>query len=69
MFAQRLNDLTRDTSGPDGIAALVVTALGPDDSYYICWKTLSGQYKQGKHEDSLPSLKRRVKTRATMLTR
>jgi hypothetical protein len=48
MFARRLDELTRDTSGPEGIAALVVTALGPNDSYYICWKTIGGQYKQGE---------------------
>jgi hypothetical protein len=51
MFARRLDELARDTTGPNSIAALVVTALGPDDSYYICWKTVSGDYKQGN--DSL----------------
>ncbi|KAH6651757.1 hypothetical protein BKA67DRAFT_571839 [Truncatella angustata] len=47
MLSQRLEELSRDPSDPNGIAELVVTALGTAGSYYICWKTRSGQYKQG----------------------
>ena len=47
MLAAHLNDLANDSNGPDALAALVVTALGPDNSFYICWKTKAGEYKQG----------------------
>ncbi|KAI0477531.1 hypothetical protein GGR56DRAFT_692188 [Xylariaceae sp. FL0804] len=33
----------------DGLAELVVTALGSSGSHYVCWKTHSGQYKQRSH--------------------
>lgn len=41
--------MSKDPNDPDGIAELSVTALGPRGSFYICWKTPSGQYKQDGH--------------------
>ncbi|KFA53713.1 hypothetical protein S40293_10743 [Stachybotrys chartarum IBT 40293] len=34
---------------PDGIAELVVTALGTNGRHYLCWKTRSGAYRQHRH--------------------
>lgn len=47
MLSTRLQELSRDPSDPDGIAELVVTALGSQGSFYICWKTPSGEFRQG----------------------
>ena len=47
MLSKRLEELSRDPSNPDSIVELAVTALGPQGSFYICWKTRSGQYQQG----------------------
>ncbi|KAI2462813.1 hypothetical protein F4781DRAFT_172239 [Annulohypoxylon bovei var. microspora] len=46
MLADILQDLANDTSDSDGVAQLVVTALGSCGQHYICWKTHSGEYKQ-----------------------
>ncbi|KAI0019195.1 hypothetical protein F4780DRAFT_793691 [Xylariomycetidae sp. FL0641] len=35
--------------GSEGIAELVVTALGTDGRHYICWKTPSGEFRQQSH--------------------
>ncbi|KAK7956385.1 uncharacterized protein PG986_005607 [Apiospora aurea] len=49
MLSKRLEELSRDPSNPDSIVELAVTALGPQGSFYICWKTRSGQYQQDSH--------------------
>jgi len=49
MLAAHLNELAKDSNGQDALASLVVTALGPDNSFYICWKTKAGEYKQGRY--------------------
>lgn len=48
MISERLDALSRED------AELVVTALGSQRSFYLCWKTPDGRYHQGKpaHEVS-----------------
>ncbi|KAI1099985.1 hypothetical protein F4804DRAFT_63659 [Jackrogersella minutella] len=46
MLADILHDLANDTGDADGVAQLVVTALGSCGQHYICWKTHSGEYRQ-----------------------
>ncbi|KAI0827802.1 hypothetical protein F5Y06DRAFT_227066 [Hypoxylon sp. FL0890] len=46
MLADILHSLANDTSDSDGVAQLVVTALGSCGQHYICWKTHSGEYRQ-----------------------
>ncbi|KAI1410451.1 hypothetical protein F5Y13DRAFT_167788 [Hypoxylon sp. FL1857] len=46
MLADILHSLANDTSDADGVAQLVVTALGSCGQHYICWKTHSGEYRQ-----------------------
>ncbi|KAI1141724.1 hypothetical protein F5Y05DRAFT_271763 [Hypoxylon sp. FL0543] len=46
MLADILHSLASDTSNSDGVAQLVVTALGSCGQHYICWKTQSGEYRQ-----------------------
>ncbi|KAI2633117.1 hypothetical protein GGS26DRAFT_67630 [Hypomontagnella submonticulosa] len=49
MLADILHSLANDASDSDGVAQLVVTALGSCGQHYICWKTHSGEYKQQSH--------------------
>ncbi|ETS84887.1 hypothetical protein PFICI_02912 [Pestalotiopsis fici W106-1] len=49
MLSKRLEELSQNPDDPNGIAELSVTALGPRGSFYICWKTPSGQYRQDGH--------------------
>ncbi|KAI0130064.1 hypothetical protein BJ170DRAFT_298673 [Xylariales sp. AK1849] len=53
MLSKRLEELSQDPGNPNGIAELVVTALGTQGSFYISWKTPSGRYEQDSH--GLPS--------------
>ncbi|KAL7622028.1 hypothetical protein AAE478_007529 [Parahypoxylon ruwenzoriense] len=46
MIADLLHSLTNDTGDSDGVAQLVVTALGSCGQHYVCWKTQSGEFKQ-----------------------
>ncbi|OTB01889.1 hypothetical protein M426DRAFT_323113 [Hypoxylon sp. CI-4A] len=46
MLADILHSLANDTSDSDGVAQLIVTALGSSGQHYICWRTLSGEYRQ-----------------------
>ncbi|KAH8661848.1 hypothetical protein BX600DRAFT_303437 [Xylariales sp. PMI_506] len=52
MLSRRLEELSQQDDH-NSIAELVVTALGTRGSYYICWKTPVGRYKQDSH--GLPS--------------
>lgn len=47
-FYERLSAISTDSSDGDGMTELVVAALGSFGRYYICWKTRSGEYKQGQ---------------------
>ncbi|KAM0816534.1 hypothetical protein AB5N19_02336 [Seiridium cardinale] len=49
MLSKRLEELSKDPDDRNSIAELVVTALGTQGSYYLCWKTKSGQYQQDGH--------------------
>ncbi|KAI1494872.1 hypothetical protein F5X96DRAFT_614808 [Biscogniauxia mediterranea] len=49
MFADLLHSMSDDANDAEGIAELVVTALGTSGRHYICWKTRSGEYKQRSH--------------------
>ncbi|KAI5923484.1 hypothetical protein F4810DRAFT_669066 [Camillea tinctor] len=49
MFADLLHSINNDANDAEGIAELVVTALGTSGRHYICWKTHSGEYKQRSH--------------------
>ncbi|KAH7024390.1 uncharacterized protein B0I36DRAFT_366338 [Microdochium trichocladiopsis] len=53
MLADALKAINDDGSPTDGIAELVVTALGSGGQYYICWRTQLGTYKQ--RSDALPA--------------
>lgn len=46
MVADILHSLANNTDDSDGVAQLVVTALGSGGKHYICWKTHSGEYRQ-----------------------
>ncbi|KAI0376428.1 hypothetical protein F5Y04DRAFT_266284 [Hypomontagnella monticulosa] len=49
MLADILHSLANDANDSDGVAQLVVTALGSCGQHYICWKTHSGEYRQQSH--------------------
>ncbi|KAI1387883.1 uncharacterized protein F4822DRAFT_430633 [Hypoxylon trugodes] len=49
MLAEILHSLANDSNDSDGVAQLVVTALGSNGQHYICWKTHSGEYRQRSH--------------------
>ncbi|KAI0846362.1 hypothetical protein F5Y00DRAFT_144475 [Daldinia vernicosa] len=49
MVADILHSLANNTDDSDGVAQLVVTALGSGGQHYICWKTHSGEYRQRSH--------------------
>ncbi|KAI1341050.1 hypothetical protein F5Y15DRAFT_23820 [Xylariaceae sp. FL0016] len=49
MLKDLLQSISTDSSDADGVAELVVTALGTSGRHYVCWKTRSGQYKQQSH--------------------
>ncbi|KXJ88369.1 hypothetical protein Micbo1qcDRAFT_235746 [Microdochium bolleyi] len=49
MLADALKAISDDSSPTEGIAELVVTALGSGGQYYICWRTQLGAYKQRSH--------------------
>lgn len=49
MLADALKAIGEDSSPTEGIAELVVTALGSGGQYYICWRTQLGAYKQSEH--------------------
>ncbi|KAI2628476.1 hypothetical protein GGR54DRAFT_587325 [Hypoxylon sp. NC1633] len=46
MLANLLHSLANDAGDSDGVAQLVVTALGSSGQHYVCWKTRSGEYRQ-----------------------
>ncbi|KAI1374372.1 hypothetical protein F4677DRAFT_165489 [Hypoxylon crocopeplum] len=46
MIADLLHSLANDADDSDGVAQLVVTALGSCGQHYVCWKTQSGEYRQ-----------------------
>ncbi|KAI8965355.1 hypothetical protein F5Y11DRAFT_361934 [Daldinia sp. FL1419] len=49
MVADILQSLANNADDSDGVAQLVVTALGSSGQHYICWKTHSGEYRQRSH--------------------
>ncbi|ORY67733.1 uncharacterized protein BCR38DRAFT_428010 [Pseudomassariella vexata] len=49
MLSRRLEAISKDANNPDGIAELVVTALGSGGCFYICWKTHEGLYEQDSY--------------------
>ncbi|KAI1798821.1 hypothetical protein F4811DRAFT_569137 [Daldinia bambusicola] len=49
MVADILQSLANNTDDADGVAQLVVTALGSGGQHYICWKTHAGEYRQRCH--------------------
>lgn len=49
MLANALKAIGEDSSPTEGIAELVVTALGSGGQYYICWRTQLGAYKQSAY--------------------
>ncbi|KAI0104495.1 hypothetical protein F4814DRAFT_455779 [Daldinia grandis] len=49
MVADILHSLANNTDDSEGVAQLVVTALGSGGQHYICWKTHSGEYRQRSH--------------------
>ncbi|KAH7320179.1 hypothetical protein B0I35DRAFT_230566 [Stachybotrys elegans] len=53
MLASLLQSISASDEFSDGIAELVVTALGSGGRHYLCWKTHGGQYRQHRH--GLPS--------------
>ncbi|KAI1472701.1 uncharacterized protein F4812DRAFT_464743 [Daldinia caldariorum] len=49
MVADILQSLANNADDADGVAQLVVTALGSGGQHYICWKTHAGEYRQRSH--------------------
>ncbi|OTB10058.1 hypothetical protein K445DRAFT_323367 [Daldinia sp. EC12] len=49
MVADILRSLADNADDSDGVAQLVVTALGSGGKHYICWKTHAGEYRQRSH--------------------
>lgn len=60
-FYERLSAISADPNDPNGMVDLVVAALGSFGRYYICWKTRSGEYRQGQsllnHFNTSPTTK------------
>ena len=48
----RLGEIPEDPNDPDSLDDLIVCAFGAFERYYLCWKTKSGEYKQGSCRDS-----------------
>lgn len=44
---KRLGEIPEDPDDPDSLDDLVVCAFGAFERYYLCWRTKSGEYKQG----------------------
>ncbi|KAK7753823.1 hypothetical protein SLS62_004189 [Diatrype stigma] len=53
MLASVLKSIGDSSTESEGIAELVVTAIGTGGRHYLCWKTPSGSYRQ--HHHGLPS--------------
>ncbi|RYP08804.1 hypothetical protein DL765_008667 [Monosporascus sp. GIB2] len=53
MLASLLQSISDSSAESEGIAELVVTAIGTGGRHYLCWKTPSGSYRQHCH--GLPS--------------
>ncbi|RYP50605.1 hypothetical protein DL768_003887 [Monosporascus sp. mg162] len=53
MLANILQSISDSSAESEGIAELVVTAIGTGGRHYLCWKTPSGSYRQHCH--GLPS--------------
>ncbi|KAI5861465.1 hypothetical protein GGS23DRAFT_598617 [Durotheca rogersii] len=50
MIADLLHSLAHDSDDADGVAQLVVTAIGSCGQHYVCWKTNSGEFKQQSND-------------------
>ncbi|RYP06644.1 hypothetical protein DL764_003028 [Monosporascus ibericus] len=53
MLASLLQSVSDSSAESEGIAELVVTAIGTGGRHYLCWKTPGGSYRQHCH--GLPS--------------
>ncbi len=52
MLASLLKSISDSSTESEGIAELVVTAIGTGGRHYLCWKTPSGSYRQREPADS-----------------
>jgi hypothetical protein len=45
----RLAEIPQDPGDPDSLADLLVCAFGAFERYYLCWKTIGGEFRHGKY--------------------
>jgi hypothetical protein len=43
----RLGEIPEDPNDPESLDDLIVCAFGAFERYYLCWKTKSGEFRQG----------------------